>query len=64
MAELKPTEAEFEQALREYGCRKCFGRGYVGWTRGGDPVICECAIKVRESLKRVVPLEAVKVRNS
>jgi hypothetical protein len=59
---IKPTRKEFEQALREYACKKCFGRGFIGWTLEGDPVLCECAYDVSRRFEKVVPLESVKQR--
>jgi hypothetical protein len=54
----KPSKEEFEKALKAYACKKCFGRGFVGWTMEGDPVLCECAYEVGRRLKKGVPLEA------
>jgi hypothetical protein len=55
MDELKePTDEEIDEALKEIGCKKCFGRGYIGWTLKNDPVLCDCVRRV----KKTPPLEA------
>jgi hypothetical protein len=47
------TDEEIDEALKEIGCKKCFGRGYVGWTLKNDPVLCDCV-----RVKKTPPLEA------
>lgn len=36
------TDSEIEKALEEMCCKKCFGRGFIGWTLNDDPILCEC----------------------
>jgi hypothetical protein len=51
---LNISDAEIEQALSELCCKKCFGRGYIGWTLSNDPVLCDCTRRAKKTL----PLEA------
>lgn len=47
-----PTDEEIEKVLAELCCKKCFGRGYIGWTLNNDPILCDC-VRKREPLPRV-----------
>ena len=42
------TDEEVDRVLAELCCKKCFGRGYMGWTLAGDPVMCDCVEKARK----------------
>jgi len=48
------SEEEIESALAEVCCKKCFGRGFVGWTLEDDPIPCSC---VEKSWKRLRELK-------
>lgn len=39
------TDSEIEEALAEMCCKKCFGRGFIGWTLNDDPILCDCVRK-------------------
>jgi hypothetical protein len=39
------TDSEIEEALAELCCKKCFGRGFIGWTMEDDPILCDCVRK-------------------
>lgn len=57
-ARMKPTREEFDRVTAVMNCKKCFGRGAVGWLENGEPVLCTCMRKVRSHFERVVPLES------
>jgi hypothetical protein len=48
------TDEEIDAELEKVCCRKCFGRGYIGWTLSNDPVLCDCTRRAKKTL----PLEA------
>lgn len=56
----EPTDFEIDEVLRLYACKKCFGRGYVGWRSNGDPVMCQCVERARKR----VPLEAKRLETT
>ena len=43
--ETLPSDEEIDRVLEEMCCKRCFGRGYVGWTLANDPVLCGCVVK-------------------
>ena len=45
----EPTDEEIERVLAEMCCKKCFGRGYIGWTLQNDPVLCDCVHRARKT---------------
>ena len=55
---LGPTEEEIDLVLSEYACKKCFGRGYIGWTLGNDPVMCDCVERARRRIRSTPPVVA------
>ena len=62
MAELRPslgkTDADIESELSRRCCKRCYGRGFVGWDLSFKPILCQCVIRA----KKGTPLEAVKVK--
>jgi hypothetical protein len=50
-----PSDEEIEATLAMVCCRKCFGRGYIGWTLNNDPVLCDCIKRA----KKTPPIDVV-----
>ena len=53
---MTPDRTEFESRI---GCKRCWGRGYVGVRLDGEPVVCSCAVKVWRQMEKETPVVSV-----
>ena len=64
MSDVRPslgkTDRDIETELSRRCCKRCYGRGFIGWDLKFKPVLCECVVRA----KKGTPLEAVKVEHS
>jgi hypothetical protein len=57
---LGKSDRDIESELARRCCKRCYGRGFIGWDVQFRPILCECVIRS----KKGTPLEAVKDEHS